>query len=105
MDLAPDWMFTAKRHEPTPVIMPHSGPDGAGPHGTDAIPTAAYPLIVPKVRPLRRCRCITPMKSTIGARMPTAPAADQDQYSIRSAPYWAIATERGFARFPVRMRQ
>ena len=47
-----------------------------------------------------RWRCITPMKITIGARMPTAPAADQDQYSIFSAPYWAMATERGLALFP-----
>ena len=61
--------------------------------------------MVPKVRPLIRWRCITPMNSTIGARMPTAPAADQDQYSIFSAPYWAMATESGLALLPVRMRQ
>ena len=45
------------------------------------------------------------MKITIGARMPTAPAADHDQYSIFSAPYWAIATESGLAWLPVRIRQ
>jgi hypothetical protein len=43
-------------------------------------------LRVRKVRPLIRCRCITPMKVPIGARMATAPAADHDQYSIFSAP-------------------
>src|SRR5262249_39457848 len=68
-------------------------------------PSTNYPFSVPKVNPLTRCRCITPMKITIGARMPTAPAADQDQYSIFSAPYWAMATDSGLAVFPVRIRQ
>ena len=75
------------------------GPGRRGRHG------AGYPLMVPNVSPLIRWRCITPMNSTIGARMPTAPAADQDQYSIFSAPYWAMATESGLALLPVRMRQ
>ena len=37
---------------------------------------------------------------TIGARMPTAPAADQDQFSIRSAPYWAKGWLLGHVTFP-----
>jgi hypothetical protein len=45
------------------------------------------------------------MNRTIGARMPTAPAADHDQYSIFYVPYCAIATESGLARLPVRIRQ